>query len=120
MRQMNILIAGHLLFVALGLGGAAGLYAVANSGGREEARKVAWAGLIGAMVTGPVYALSSPRLIDEIILAKAGIGIVLVVLLYWLTNGMEDMDAGKRSTALLGVLIVWLIVFFLGIQAAHP
>lgn len=117
---MNFLIAAHLLFVAIGVGGAASLYAAANEAGRGVVERVTWAGLIGAMVTGPVYGLSRPALLDGTIVAKTVLGVLLVVGLYLLSDRFPEMDAGQRSTALLGFLAAFLVALFLGVQAAHP
>jgi len=117
---MNVLVAVHLFFVALGFGGAASLYALAEEKGRDEAERVAWAGLIGALVTGPVYGLSRPELLDTVIIVKLVIALLLLGAMYRVHGELDEMEVGRRSTFLLGIMVVWLVVFFLGVEAAHP
>lgn len=117
---MNILVGAHLVFVALGLGGAAALYAGADSDGREHSERITWIGLIGALVTGPVYGLSHPDFLDTVVMVKVAVALLIAATMYRFHGSYDEMDVRSRSTSLLGVLVLWLVAFFLGVQAAHP
>ncbi|MBS1263273.1 MAG: hypothetical protein MAG715_00447 [Methanonatronarchaeales archaeon] len=117
---MNFLVAAHILFVALGLGGAASLYASANVEGRWQAERVTWVGLLGALVTGPVYGLSNPARLDTVIIVKTVLALALAFSMYRISGTLDDMARGRRSTVLLGILAAWVVAFLLGIEAAHP